>query len=63
MISSTYEGNHDAGSLHYSNDAYDISATEPRYRPVFVEIKGKLGKKYDVVFKPTHIHIEYDPKQ
>ncbi len=62
VISSTYEGHHDAGSLHYSNDAYDISSTKVRYRPVFAEIKGKLGKKYDVVFERDHIHIEYDPK-
>ena len=62
VISSTYEGNHSAGSLHYSNDAYDISSTKVRYRLVFAEIKGKLGKNYDVVFERDHIHIEYDPK-
>ncbi|KKL24939.1 hypothetical protein LCGC14_2410310 [marine sediment metagenome] len=62
VISSTYEGNHGVGSLHYSNDAYDITSTKIRYSDVFAEIKVKLGKKYDVVFEIDHIHIEYDPK-
>ena len=62
IITSTYEGNHGAGSLHYSNDAYDIR------RPLTVQsggikiIKGILGKSFDIIWKVDHIHIEYDPK-
>jgi len=60
-ISSTYEGNHGAGSLHYSNDAFDF--TEPSLL-IFevIKLREKLGLNYDVVVEPDHIHIEYDPK-
>jgi len=62
VINSTYEGNHEAGSLHYADDAYDIK------RPIEVQIsnmsllRDSLGPDYDVVWKVDHIHIEHDPK-
>jgi len=61
-ITSTFEGNHGAGSLHYSNDAYDFR------RPLTVQggtlklLRGMIGDDYDIVWKADHIHIEYDPK-
>ena len=62
IITSTYEGNHSAGSLHYSNDAYDIRAN-PAQRVLTLDlIKRRLGPAYDVVSEPTYLHIEYDPK-
>lgn len=62
VITSTYEGTHSAGSLHYADLAIDIrrfhSAT-----PSFKEIKRNLGSDYDVICYETYIHIEYDPKR
>lgn len=63
VITSTYEGNHMPSSLHYHNDAFDIrlpgKADSVKTRDT---IKFRLGKDFDVVLKPDHIHIEYDPK-
>lgn len=62
FITSTFESNHSAGSLHYSNDAFDFS------RPVLnrekvKSLKERLGNDYDVVVESDHIHVEYDPKK
>ena len=61
VITSTYDGNHGAGSLHYSNDAFDF-----RYSPdydafTYESLSQALGNDFDVVFEADHIHIEYDP--
>jgi len=63
VITSTFEGNHGAGSLHYSNDAYDVRLPFNEIQEVFNVIKETLGNPYDVVFERDHIHIEYDPKK
>ena len=61
IITSTYEGTHSAGSLHYANLAVDIRrANNPD--AVRQEIKRGLGADYDVILENDHIHIEYDPK-
>ena len=62
VITSTYEGTHSAGSLHYANLAVDVRRDKPTSYS-FKEIVKELGPDYDVVLKPDHIHIEYDPKQ
>jgi hypothetical protein len=64
VITSTYEGNHSPGSLHYQNRAFDVrlpgignlNVTAVRI------LKEELGKDFDVVLEGDHIHIEYDPK-
>ena len=61
VITSTYEGNHSEGSLHYCNEAVDIR-TWKKPREVRDDIKRELGDDYDVIFEGNHIHIEYDPK-
>jgi hypothetical protein len=61
VITSTYEGNHSPGSLHYSNEAIDIRRKEGKKKG-FKQIKLFLGDDYDVICYETHIHIEYDPK-
>lgn len=63
IITSTYEGTHGEGSLHYRNDAIDIRIDHPNVREIKEGIKEKLGKNYDVVYEGDHIHIEYDPKK
>ena len=61
VITSTYEGNHSEGSLHYANLAVDIQRAK-NGNTLRKELSLNLGRHYDVVLEPTHIHIEYDPK-
>lgn len=62
-ITSTFEGNHGAGSLHYCDDAVDYRRPKIVDINGFVhEIKRGIGPDFDVVLKPDHIHQEYDPK-
>jgi len=62
IITSTYEGNHGAGSLHYGNDAVDVGLAPANSRRIYLVIKEALGGSFDVVLEGDHIHIEYDPK-
>lgn len=62
IITSTYEGNHGAGSLHYADDAYDSGLPKGNAQAIYREIKEDLGHSYDVVLEGDHIHVEYDPK-
>lgn len=65
VITSGRDGKHKTGSLHYEGKAKDfrtnylspIAQAALRNR-----VKALLGKDYDVVLEPTHLHIEYDPK-
>ena len=62
IITSTFEGNHNAGSLHYANDAFDFRLPKC-FSDVFMdELRGLLGIDYDVLWYKKHIHVEYDPK-
>jgi len=61
VITSTYEGNHSEGSLHYADLAVDIRRNN-RGQTVRAELRVKLGRNYDVILESDHIHIEYDPK-
>lgn len=62
VVTSTYEGNHGAGSLHYANDAFDVRYPEPEIVGIVGRLRVALGKNFDIVKEPDHIHIEYDPK-
>lgn len=62
IITSTYEGNHSASSLHYANLAIDLRRPDARGDFFPVTLKTYLGPDYDIVFYEKHIHIEYDPK-
>jgi hypothetical protein len=61
VITSTYEGNHSEGSLHYCDEAADIRRPS-KPDAVVREIKRELGPDYDVILYNALIHIEYDPK-
>ena len=61
IITSTYDGNHSEGSLHYANLAVDIRSGK-HGQEMRDELSNKLGMDYDVVLGTAHIHIEYDPK-
>ena len=56
---STREGNHSFGTLHYIGLAFDI---RPNVKVKLNSIKRALGKSWDVVDEGNHIHCEYDPK-
>jgi len=60
IITSTYEGDHGASSLHYADSAIDIRRSNKPDK-IVMEIKLALGKDYDVILENNHIHIEYDP--
>lgn len=61
IITSTNEGDHSAGSLHYSNDAFDFRLPAMA-RPVLMdELRGLLGVDYYVVSQLNHIHVGYCP--
>ena len=62
VITSTYEGTHGEGSLHYCNDAIDLKGPKVYLGPTKEDLKVTLGKDYDVVLERDHIHVEYDPK-
>ena len=60
VITSTYEGNHSPGSLHYANLAIDIR--KPIGNALIRDkIAEHLGDDFDVISEKDHIHIEYDP--
>jgi len=61
IITSTYEGSHSEGSLHYANLGVDIRRGK-HGQEVRDELRDKLGMDYDVILEADHIHIEYDPK-
>jgi len=61
VITETFAGVHGEGSLHYSNDAYDMRNPSRDLDEIVIEIEGELGDDFDVVSERTHIHIEYDP--
>jgi hypothetical protein len=61
VVTSTYEGSHSEGSLHYADLAVDIRGHKNAMQ-VMVKLRKELGKDYDIVFESDHIHIEYDPK-
>jgi len=63
VVTSTYDGNHSPGSLHYSNDAFDIRRPKIHWDEYTLELGHVLSEDYDVVLESDHIHIEYDPKQ
>jgi len=63
VVTSTYEGDHGAGSLHYANDAFDIRLPDPDIVGIIGTLKANLGPDFDIVLESDHIHIEYDPKQ
>jgi len=61
-VTSTYEGNHSEGSLHYADLAIDTELPLI-YESTFVkQLANKLGPDYDVVLEKDHVHTEYDPK-
>jgi len=65
IITSTTDGQHMRGSLHYQGLAVDLRT---RDLPLYVQkcyyscLKSALLKLCDVVLESDHIHVEYSPK-
>ncbi len=62
IVSSTYEGDHSAGSLHYAHKAIDIRYPLKLNDMFKRDLEACFGADYDVVWEQSHIHVEYDPK-
>ena len=65
MVTSARDGSHMPGSKHYCGDAVDLRTSyfgNEQTLAVWRELSDALGKDYDVVLHPTHIHVEWDPK-
>jgi len=62
IITSTYEGNHLPGSMHYAHLAIDIRARR-NIATLKNEIARTLGSEYFVYQAKTHIHIGHNPKR
>lgn len=64
VVTSTFEGNHGIGSLHYANDAADFRMpdTQLTANRIVDKLRVKLGRGYDVLISNNCIHIEWDPK-
>lgn len=64
-ITSIVDGVHSATSLHYAGCAIDIRTRDMSAedaKDAGKQIKDRLGRHYDVIVEPTHIHIEYQPR-
>ena len=64
VLTSTWEGKHSSGSLHYQHKAVDFRRPSSVIDALAATgtIKRALGPDYDVVLEDTHIHVEFDPK-
>jgi len=66
VITSGSDGTHGPNSLHYVGKALDLRThTLPGIQVplVFKEIQEALGEQFDCINEPTHVHIEFDPKE
>lgn len=64
-VTSLKDGKHMMKSLHYVGKAADIRISNVRKMDtihIFKALIEALTDDFDVVLEPTHIHIEYDPK-
>jgi hypothetical protein len=64
LITSANDKTHSDGSLHYKSRACDYriwGIIEGRRVQFAQACRDELGSEYDVVLKPDHLHIEYDP--
>ena len=64
VVTSAHDGVHSEGSLHEDGLAIDLRVwgfSEAEARRTSAEIQQRLGRRWDVVYEGTHIHVEYDP--
>lgn len=66
VITSISDGRHMPGSLHYIGHAFDFrrrDLTPELVDAIVKDLAEALGEDFDVVLKPTHVHVEYQPKR
>lgn len=63
VVTCTYEGTHEPGSLHYADDAYHVKKPPHSETLVLESIRRDLGKDFNVIVELDCYHIEYDPKR
>ena len=64
VVTSIVDGLHMRNSLHYSGAGVDFEIGDAPNRSVFAsELRGRLGRDYDVVDEGDHIHVEYQPHE
>lgn len=60
------DGKHSETSLHYAGAAVDLR-THGMASDALAEavrtLKGALGRDYDVIIEPDHLHLEYQPRR
>jgi hypothetical protein len=64
IITSTTDGKHMSGSLHYKGLAVDLRIRDlapDEQERYYDELKLALSKLCDVVLESDHIHVEYSP--
>lgn len=70
VVTSIMDGKHKTNSKHYIGWAFDCRTwnkdisgqmSDEDKEALAQKIREKLGRNYDVVVEPTHIHVEYDP--
>lgn len=65
VITSTTDGKHKKGSLHYRGLAVDLrikDLTADKKKLYFDALKFALMRLCDVILESDHIHVEYQPK-
>jgi hypothetical protein len=63
VITSGREGSHSSKSLHYYGRAIDIRTRDLSTEQIVElqsELKSMLGRNWDVIIEPSHMHIELD---
>lgn len=63
VITAGRDGVHSTGSLHYSGRALDIrirGLTDEARRGARDALAAELGRGWDVILEPDHIHAELD---
>lgn len=63
VITSTDEGSHGDGSLHYVGRAIDCRMPKSNVSHIVDELKRRLGPDFDVILEPLCVHIEHDPEK
>jgi uncharacterized protein RhaS with RHS repeats len=64
VVTYTTNGTHSPNSLHYGGNAVDLRTrdlTSQQRQQATDQLRGALGRDYDVINEGNHIHIEYDP--
>lgn len=65
VITSGDDGKHKVNSKHYVGRALDFRTrdfTVAKADKIRAEAQAALGRDFDIVLEPDHIHAEFDPK-